>query len=319
MSGRFKKTRARRAHQQQVVAAKVSIPIETEIKDPLVRSGSSGGALLGRAALIGVLAIFVHGAIIAVFFAASSIAKIARPLQPKKEERIEIAVVEPPPPAPPPEPPPPPPPEPPPPEPPPPPKAPPPKPKRRPPPPPKDVKPPPPDPIDVPKDPPPPPKKKPRRIVGLSLESTVQGGKGPSFAVGNTRMGTTERTADKPEEVEKLAPSKTTKPPPPANRRATRIPTGAGKVVRPKPLKRVEGKYPEVYRAQNIEDTVKVRVWLDAKGKITRAKVVGPSKHAEFNKAALAAAKQWKFEPATRDGVPFATDQILTFTFRLDD
>ena len=46
------------------------------------------------------------------------------------------------------------------------------------------------------------PENLPRRIVGLSLESTVVGGSGPSFAVGNTRMGKTADKAEDPEQVE---------------------------------------------------------------------------------------------------------------------
>ena len=54
-----------------------------------------------------------------------------------------------------------------------------------------------------------PEKKPPPRIVGLSFESTVgEGdGEGPSFAVGNTRLGETERIAAKKEDVPKERPA----------------------------------------------------------------------------------------------------------------
>ncbi len=317
----YRKRAARRAQQRKVAAAKAVIPIEAPIKDPLVRTTKSSAPL--KALVVLILAVFVHAAIITIFFAASSIAKITRPPKPKKNDRIEVAVIQPPPPkqA---EPPPPPPSEPPP-EPPPEAVKPKPKPKPRKPrvkppePPPKDVKPPPPDPIDVPDKPPPEPKKKPRRIVGLSLESTVEGGGGPSFAVGNTRMGQTERTAEDSKGVEKLAPAKSAKPPPPANRRATRVPTGAGKIDKPKILKSFKPEYPELLRAQNVEDVVKVEVRLDKKGKVTSARVVAPSKHKEFNKAALAGAKKFSFAPAKRDGVPISYTVVLTIRFQLND
>ncbi len=316
----YRKRAARRAQQRKAASAKAVIPIEAAVKDPLMRTQKSNP--LVKAILVLILAVFVHAAIITVFFAASSIAKITRPPKPKKNDRIQVAVVQPPPPPKQVEPPPPPP-EPPPPEP----EQPKPKPKPKPKkprvkppkPPPKDVKPPPPDPIDVPDEPPPPPKKKPRRIVGLSLESTVEGGGGPSFAVGNTRMGQTERTAEDTKDVEKLAPATNTKPPPPANRRATRVPTGTGKIDKPQVLQSFKPEYPELLRAQNVEDVVKVEVRLNKKGKVTSARVVAPSKHKEFNKAALAGAKKFRFAPAKRDGVPISYTVVLTIRFQLND
>lgn len=58
-------------------------------------------------------------------------------------------------------------------------------------------------------EPPPPPEPvaaPPPRVVGLSLDSTTEGGGGPSFAVGNTRAGETAERAADPTEVPKEAP-----------------------------------------------------------------------------------------------------------------
>ena len=60
---------------------------------------------------------------------------------------------------------------------------------------------PPADPVDVAPAAEPAPER--RRIVGISLSSTVQAGAGPSFAVGNTRMGETGAVAQSPKEDRK--------------------------------------------------------------------------------------------------------------------
>ena len=54
-----------------------------------------------------------------------------------------------------------------------------------------------------------PDKKPPPRIVGLSFESTVGegNGEGPAFAVGNTRLGETDKIAAKKEDVPKERPA----------------------------------------------------------------------------------------------------------------
>ena len=135
--------------------------------------------------------------------------------------------------------------------------------------------PPPPVPIFEPATPPPPPppsdKPPPRRVVGLSLESTVQGGDGPGFAVGNTRMGKTKKKAEEAKEIKKLP--KTAAPPPPPNRVATRIPTGGSKIVRPK-CKKQTLVYPDVYRERELEDTVVISVRLNARGHRRSGKVL---------------------------------------------
>ena len=73
------------------------------------------------------------------------------------------------------------------------------------------------------------PKAQPARVVGLSFESTVgEGtgeGEGPAFAVGNTRMGETAKTAAPAKDVPKQTINKgPTTVKPVANAVATRIP-----------------------------------------------------------------------------------------------
>jgi periplasmic protein TonB len=151
----------------------------------------------------------------------------------------------------------------------------------------------PPDPVDKNT---PPPEKTPaqpvRRVIGLSMESTVMGGDGPAFAVGNTRMGQTADVAEAPDEIGTLPPEVT----PPVRR----------DVDKPE--------YPPSLRAQGIEGEVKLEVAIDETGHVTRVSVIEPSSHDAFNKAAVLAAEKNTYESAKLNGV--ATTYIIRFTIR---
>jgi protein TonB len=169
-----------------------------------------------------------------------------------------------------------------------------------------------------PKAPPPEPARAPPpRVVGLSLESTAEGGDGPSFAVGNTRAGVTAEKAEPPKEVP-ATPAPEGPPQPTTNRVASRIPTAGITYTMPggtpkKPL------YPSTLKAQGIEGDVGVTVQLDRTGRVTRVTIVKPSAYPEFNEAARQAAAAETFTPATRDGVPIPYPLTYTYRFRLDD
>lgn len=309
--------RSSRAERTARALSRVKQPIPDDLKsrDPLLRRRRTVGAKIGWVGVVLVTAVVMHAVVLVGFAVAATVMKADRP-KIEDDGKIEVAVIEQPPPPPPPpvvepepepevekapvvE-----------------------KPKPKPKkvrPKPKKADPPPPDPIDQPDvEPPPPTKPPPRRIVGLSMESTVNGGGGPAFAVGNTRMGETERVAEKPDEAKPLP--KTTKPPPPAktNRRAARVPTaGPGKIVPPKPLDKVKPAYPEIYRAQNLEAKVIVQVTVGVDGRPKNARVIKPSQYEKFNEIALEAAKKWRFEPATRNGKPVELTIPLPFTFRI--
>ena len=175
---------------------------------------------------------------------------------------------------------------------------------------------PPPKPPDPPPAAEPPPKATPRRVVGLSMESTVGGGAGPSFATGETRGGTTEKTA--------ADPARKKAPPPPdqadtGNKQATRIPTAGVKLILPKRKKPVVPDYPPALKAQGIEADVPVMVSLDATGAVTAVKILKSSGHPELDEAARKAALAESFEPASRDGVAIPYTLSYTYRFRLED
>lgn len=176
--------------------------------------------------------------------------------------------------------------------------------------------PPPPDPVDIPVAPPPPPPTAPppRRVVGISFESTVQAGRGPTFAVGNTRMGRSEPNATVPETVEKLPKA------PRPNRIARRIPRRGVNLVKPRKIGgRVRPEYPTDLKAQNLEANVVVEVTIGVDGRVRRVEVIAPSPHTAFNESAVEAAKKQRWSPAEQRGQPIEFTVTYTVRFRLKD
>ena len=186
---------------------------------------------------------------------------------------------------------------------------------------------PPPDPIDKPKEPPKeePPPEPVRRRVGVNLESTVEGGDGPSFNAGNTRMGETDLKANDPKDVEKIPPGDTGGTPgaksgeqPTGNTVARRLPGSSytkaglsgGQVI---PV------YPNGLKRRNIEGDVKLMVTIGLSGEVTDVKVLKGSGHAEMDTAAISAARQQRWTPARKDGEPVVTTQSYTVRFRIKD
>jgi len=167
-------------------------------------------------------------------------------------------------------------------------------------------------------------KKPPPRIVGLSFESTVGegSGEGPAFAVGNTRLGETDKFAAKKEDVpkERPAPVRGTEKPTVANQAATRIPSKGVTFTEakyrgtpPKPA------YPPTLKAQGVESDVEVLVFIDATGKVTMVKILHESPYPEFNEAARKNALAIEWEPATRNGEPMPSTKKYSYHFRLTD
>lgn len=252
-------------------------------------------------------ALLLHGAVVGV----GALLGRHAPERQREEQEVKIEVLEPPPPPPPPEPVPEPEPEP---EPvaapePPPPKAerPPPKPERLP-------------PAPPPPEPPPPEAKPPPRVVGLSLDSTVEGGEGPSFAVGNTREGQTGQRAADPSKVAAVGAGPIVEQPTEApNRAATRIPT-VGLVFTPAKRKQPSSPpYPEILKSQGIESDVTVMVSINAEGRVTNVKILKESPYPEFNELARKTALSEAYEPARKNGEAISTTITFTYRWRLEE
>jgi periplasmic protein TonB len=179
--------------------------------------------------------------------------------------------------------------------------------------------------VPPPEAPPPkePPKAPPVRIIGLSLESTTEGGDGPGFAVGNTRMGETDKKAVAAKDVK---PASTEAPrlaapsgPAAVNQVASRIPSAGVQYGLPKRRNKKEPPYPVTLESQGIEADVTVMVSINDQGRVTAVKLIKEAPYPEFNEAARTTALAEEFDPATRDGVPIPYSISFTYRFRLKE
>ena len=103
----------------------------------------------------------------------------------------------------------------------------------------------------------------------------------------------------------------------PAMAHADEPPAAAKPVlVPPKLLQFVEAKYPEEAEKAGIEANVVLRLDIDATGHVVDAVVQETAGHG-FDEAATEAAKQFVFEPATRDGKPIPSRILYRYGFTL--
>jgi TonB family protein len=96
-------------------------------------------------------------------------------------------------------------------------------------------------------------------------------------------------------------------PPPPASQRNSGDLVGANVISSVKPT------YPPAARTLRFSGNVEVRVVISETGRVVDAKALnGPMM---LQGAAVAAARQWVYKPATRNGVPVKIESVITFTF----
>ncbi len=122
---------------------------------------------------------------------------------------------------------------------------------------------------------------------------------GKAFSLPIERLDETSRKRA----TEAAPPPKPTSPPPKNNDGVTDTPDTPAQV---KPQGRVTPVYPKELREQGITGEVVVSFIVDENGKVTSAEIFRSS-DPRFNKAALDAVSQWRFEPALKDGVPVRT------------
>lgn len=101
---------------------------------------------------------------------------------------------------------------------------------------------------------------------------------------------------------------------PPEGRAAPRRP--AGKVVYPKLVKFVQAPYPEAARKAGKQGVVLLHVTVAVTGKVT-AVSVAKSLDPALDAAAMKAASQFVYKPATVDGKPVAATIKVAYTFKL--
>jgi iron complex outermembrane receptor protein len=82
----------------------------------------------------------------------------------------------------------------------------------------------------------------------------------------------------------------------------------------PVPVEHTDPIYPEARLAEGIEANVEVALVVEKDGSVSKAEIVS-SAGPEFDDAALAAVRSWRFVPATRDGAPVRAKIRIPFHF----
>ena len=77
--------------------------------------------------------------------------------------------------------------------------------------------------------------------------------------------------------------------------------------------------YPREARRRSEEGAVQLVLWVSADGSVGEVRIGRSSGHPRLDREALRAAAQWRFAPATRDGVPVGSEFELDVEFRLVD
>lgn len=102
---------------------------------------------------------------------------------------------------------------------------------------------------------------------------------------------------------------------PPVTPPPTVTPPKASVITQAKVIKQVVARYPESARALNATGVVKVKITIGTDGKVKTAVVSSSFGNPACEEAALVAARQWEFEPAKKDGVPFEQTIQVPFSF----
>jgi len=93
---------------------------------------------------------------------------------------------------------------------------------------------------------------------------------------------------------------------------------GTESIAAPRRELNAEPDYPMELLARGVEGVVKVRVDVSATGQVTRAVIDRSSGHRQFDDAAIAAVRTWRFDPAFRNGRPTASTVVVPVRFRID-
>ena len=101
--------------------------------------------------------------------------------------------------------------------------------------------------------------------------------------------------------------------PPPVRGQVVRV---GGRVRRPKLIHQIAPVYPTIAKTAHISGDVVIDAVLDENGNVTQMNVLsGP---VLLYPAALAALKEWKYEPTYLNDVPVAVQLLVTVSFRLE-
>jgi len=88
--------------------------------------------------------------------------------------------------------------------------------------------------------------------------------------------------------------------------------------INPVPVKTPPPDFPYDLKRQGISGVVAVATVIDETGAVTSCSVT-KSSNAEFEAAAMAAVKRWKFKPAQKDGVPVKMKVTIPIRFNVEE
>ena len=144
-------------------------------------------------------------------------------------------------------------------------------------------------------------------ITGITLESTAQGG---NFAVGvgNTLQGTPEKVARAPEEAK---PYKAEKYAPAAQVTELPRPLNAGSVD-------LRKYYPPKALREGFEGDVRLRILIDADGSVSKVDIIQDPGEGLGEAAARMVKSEYRFAPATVNGTAVATTVPFTVHFTIN-
>lgn len=77
--------------------------------------------------------------------------------------------------------------------------------------------------------------------------------------------------------------------------------------------------YPLDKRRAGEEATLKLRITIDARGRVTSVEPVGPADPSFLEAARRHILKSWRYKPATEDGVAVPTTVTFNLSFRLEE
>ena len=100
------------------------------------------------------------------------------------------------------------------------------------------------------------------------------------------------------------------------SRQAVKYDPEAG-ITAPKLIQKVDPVYPEEARKNRIQGLVISEALIDRSGDVVDVKVVETADEV-FNQPTIDAIRQWKFEPATKDGEPVNVIYVLTVNYALE-
>jgi protein TonB len=147
----------------------------------------------------------------------------------------------------------------------------------------------------------------------LAMEATVEGGEGIEVVAVISGSGRVFADPNRPGDPNSAGP-----PTPPTYVPEVEVADSWEITEEPDPLndRKIEPRYPIQAKAEGTEAFVVVRLWIDAKGKVVRARIAN-SGGKKFDQSALEYCRKLRFRPAMANETPVASRIDWTVEFRI--